>query len=690
MTRTPHGRHAAPHDLGGRIALTLAFALVCACTSHHGASTHGSGGGTSGGGPSDADAGASTSGPDTVARLESAHTIPDEATWHSLCARPTSASVARTEVVKFLVDLEDERRIWFVDTEHWEIHYFFARDRLGRVGHPIEAHGDFNSREYHTDGRRFEMGSVVHYLDSDLWTLELVSGDTLSGPRILALYRQIAGAIWTGDQLRFRAISPVHEEHVASVAGELPVVSTDEVFRGITYEPLTNGTAFGTLRVVHGALDLATVRPDQIVVLDQLPDEIPVVAGVISAQLQAPLGHIAVLCATRQTPNMGLRTALSDDTITSLDGQLVALTVAPQEWTLRPATRAEAEAAWASRRPSAPLVPQVDASESRLRPLSDLRLSDAHTVGAKAAQLGEAESLDGVVTPGGFAIPFHYYLAHLEGAGITGTIAPMMSDPAFASDGHARDAALADLRARIEAAPIDAVLVREIRRRVESTARDARWIFRSSTNAEDLPGFTGAGLYRSIVVPAHATDAQIGDAIRQVWASVWLLGAYEERDWYRVQHDRVAMGILAEPFVDGAFANGVAITANPFFQGRPAYFVNAQALGGSVTGAGGDEVPEQHLIYTYMETPEYELLSRSSRTGGAPLLGELDLLHLQDVLTVLSEHFTQEHDWLTRRWPGSEANACDVEFLVAGADRHVVILQVRPYTVHWGPGQEFL
>ena len=637
--------------------------------------------------PSSVDAGTSTLA--TTPRMESAHTIPDEATWRALAARPTSSSTARTEVVKFLVDLTDERRIWFVDTERWDIHYVFACERLGRAGHPIEDHFAFNTTEYRTEGRRFEMGSVVHYLDADQWTLELVSGDTLSGPRIVRLHQQIAAALWTGDRLRFRAISPVHEQSIASLpAGQLPTITTDEVFEGIAYEPLTSGTTFGTLRVVHGALDLSTVRPDQILVLEHLPDEIPVVAGVITAQLQAPLGHIAVLCATRQTPNMALRTALSDESITSLDGQLVSLTVAPQEWQLRSASRAEAETAWASRRPSAPLVPQVDASETRLRPLRDLRLGDAHTVGAKAAQLGEAASLEGITTPGGFAIPFHYYLQHLEHAGITSTIAPMMSDATFQSDGHARDVALADLRARIEGAAIDSTLIHEIRHRITTTARDARWIFRSSTNAEDLPGFTGAGLYRSIVVPAHATDAQIGEAIAQVWASVWLLGAFEERDWYRVQHDRVAMGILAEPFVDGASANGVVITANPFYQGRPAYFVNAQALGGSVTGATGDEVPEQHLIYTYMATPEYELLSRSSRSDGAQLLNEMDLLHLNDALTVLQLHFTEEHDWLTRRWPGSEANACDVEFLVAGADRHIVILQVRPYTVHWGAGQE--
>jgi hypothetical protein len=626
--------------------------------------------------PTASDAG--TPGPVLEARLESAHEIRDERTWRRLAARPTTASMARTEVVKFLVDLADDRQIWFVDSERWSIHYFFARDRLGRVGHPIEDHGAFNVREYRQDDRRFEMGSVVHYLDSDLWTLELVSGDTLSGPRIVRLYEQIRGAIYAGEQLRFHPLSPVHEASIASVADELPLVSSDEVFRGVQYEPLTNGTAFGTLRIVHGALDLASVRPDQIVVLEHLPDEIPVVSGVISAELQAPLGHIAVLCATRRTPNMALRTAMSDPELTALDGQLVALTITPQEWSIRRAGIDEAQTSWAGRRPTTPLVPHLDATPTTLRPVCEVRLEDAETVGAKAAQLGEVCSL-GLTTPGGFTIPFHHYVAHLAQDGIAASIPAMLADAAFTSDGHARDAALADLRARIEHAPIDPALLRQIARRVRAEAPNARWIFRSSTNAEDLPGFTGAGLYRSIVVPAHATDDQIAGAIREVWASVWLLGAFEEREWYRVQHDQVAMGILAQPFVDGAVANGVAITANPYFEGRPGYLVDAQVLGGSVTGATGDEVPEQYLIYTYMETPEYELLSRSSRTGGAALLRELDLMRLQNALSVLQQHFPP-------RWSG-DANACDVEFLIAGEDRHVVILQARPYTVRWGPGQ---
>jgi hypothetical protein len=619
---------------------------------------------------------------ETLPRLESAHEIRDASTWRRLCARPTSSTVARTEVVKFLVDLQDERRIWFVDTERWDIHYFFARDRLSSVGHTVEGHGDFNVQEYRREDRRFEMGSVVHYLDSDLWTMELVSGDTLSGERIVRLFQQIQGAVWTGEHLRFHPVSPVHEASIEPVRDRIPTIASSEVFAGIQYEPLTRGTAFGTLRIVRGPLDLASVRPDEIVVLELLPDEIPVVSAIVSAQMQAPLGHIAVLSATRQTPNMGLRTALSDPQLAALDGQLVALTVAPQEWSVRPATLTEAEASWSTRRPTAPVVPSIDASDATLRQLCEVRLGDVDTVGAKAAQLGEACSIGGSIrTPGGFTIPFHHYLGHLETSHVASTIAPMLADTEFRADGHHRETALAELRARIEEAPVDAALIQNVQRRIRATAPDARWILRSSTNAEDLAGFTGAGLYRSIVIPAHATDAQVADALRQVWASVWLLGAYEEREWYRVPHERVAMAVLAQPFIDGAMINGVAITQNPFYEGRPGYFINAQALGGSVTGATGDEVPEQHLIYTYMETPEYELLSRSSRGGGAALLTELDLLHLTNVLRVLHEHFEP-------RWTG-EPNAVDVEFLVAGEDRHIVVLQARPYTVRWGEGQRW-
>lgn len=680
--------------------LLLAFACAACTSPTSGGATGGHTSGTGGtGGTGSTGDDVPEGGPDesplaTRERLESAHTIPDEETWQRLAARPASSITARTEVVKFLVDLDGGRTIWFIDTERWDIHYFFARDRLSTDAHAVEDHATFNEREYRTEARRFEMGTLAHYLDSDIWTLELISGDTLSGERIVHLFEQVRGAVFFGDRLRFRPLSPLHESSIAGLRDALPLVTADEVFAGVHYEPLTLGTAFGVLRVVRGELDLGSVRPDQVLVLEHLPDEIPVVSGIVSAELQAPLGHIAVLSANRGTPNMGLRDALGESALTSLDGSLVALTVGAQEWSIRPATRTECEAAWARLRPSAALVPVLEPDEARLRQVCDLRLEDADTVGAKAAQLGEVCSLRGDIrTPGGFTIPFHHYLAHAESSGASALITTLLHDASVRDDPTARHAMLDRIRAALEAAPIDATLLRDVRRRVRALGADARWIFRSSTNAEDLSGFTGAGLYRSIVVDQHASDDEVAAAIRQVWASVWLLGAFEERDWYRVDHERVAMGILAQPFVDGAAANGVAITANPFYEGRPGYFVNAQVLGGSVTGAAGEEVPEQHIIYTYTEVIESELITRSSRTDGV-VLSERDVLLLAAALGRLHCHFIgppygESSGECTRRWD-APANAVDVEFLFAGEDRHLVILQARPYTVVYGGGREWI
>jgi hypothetical protein len=623
--------------------------------------------------------------PGALPRLESAHAIPDETTWRRLAARPATATVARTEVVKFLLDTQHDRTLWFIDTERWDIHFDFAVARLG-VPEGWRSHVDFNTREYRRPERRFEMGSLVHYVDADLWTMEMVAGDNLAGERLVRMFEEVRRSVFFGDRLRLRPLSPQHQQTLATIPGRLPLVTADEVFRGVRYQPLTHGEAYGTLRVVRGPLDPTSVRPDQILVLEHLPDEIPVVSGLVSEELQAPLGHIAILCATRGTPNMGLREATTNADLLRLDGQLVRLAIGPQEWSVRIATPAEAEASWAARRPAQPLTPPIDAGEQRLRQLCDVRLDDVRSVGAKAAQLGEVCGLGARVrTPGGFTVPFHHYLAHLARAGADRELTTLLDDASLASDARARDARLRAIREQIQAAPIDEALLRRVRQRMTQIGRGRRFIFRSSTNAEDLPGFTGAGLYRSVVVAADATDAQVADAMREVWASVWLLGAFDERAWYRVDQRRVAMALLVQPFVDGAAANGVAITANPYFEGRPGFLINAQALGGSVTGAAGDEVPEQHLVYVYSEVVESELLSQSSRSPDRLLLEEPQILQLASALRTLHCHFRER--WRQRGMHVDGSDALDVEYLLAGPDRHVVILQARPFEVRYDTSQ---
>lgn len=605
--------------------------------------------------------------------------ILDEATWRAVSTRPENEVFARTETAKFLIDLEDERHLYFPDTHRWPIHFDFASEFLSSV-HAIEDHYAFNIREYRRPERRFLLGSIVHYLDGDLWTMELISGDNMDGERIFSAWKQIHDATYFGPQLKFRPLSEMHEQNIAGLGARLPTIGRDAVFAGLRYEPITSGIAYGYIRLVTGDLDVGSVSPTDILVTADVPEDLPVCAALVTSKLQAPLAHVAVLSRNRGTPDMALRDAVTQADFVAHAGQLVRLDVGPQDYAIQTATQEEAEAHWAAIRPRPADISAPDPSVTELVDVCSVHFSDTASVGAKAAQLGDVCSVFPNATPGGFVIPVNHYLAHLHAAHLADSLPTMLADPAFNSDRALRASRLEAFRRTIQQASIDPRLLAQVRAKVAAFG-NVRSIFRSSTNAEDLAGFNGAGLYESLVVPAHPNDADIARAIRGVWASVWTLRGVEERNWYRIDHSRVAMAILVQPFVAPTIGGGVAITANPFNEARPAVFINVQAHGGSVTGAHGDELPEQHLVYTYSGQFEPEVLSRSSLTNGETILPEADVLALTNTLTTL-------HAALVPRY-ANNANALDVEFFVR-TDHSIVIVQARPYRIVYTEGQRWV
>jgi phosphoenolpyruvate synthase/pyruvate phosphate dikinase len=221
-------------------------------------------------------------------------------------------------------------------------------------------------------------------------------------------------------------------------------------------------------------------------------------------------------------------------------------------------------------------------------------------------------------------------------------------------------------------------------KRVREVMPPGKIRFRSSTNAEDLPGFNGAGLYRSTRVDPN-DPADVLRGLHTVWSSVWLLGAFEERDYYRIDSHSVGMGILVQESVDDDIMNGVAVTENPFNQGQPGYFINAQlsAGNGSVTGARGNEVPEQVLVYTFEDGRGIERLSMSSRSKDKPIMTNDDVEHLASALGAIHLAFTGDSY-------GMSGKAVDVEWLIAGPKREVVIVQGRPFQVTWTKDRRWL
>ncbi|MET0355780.1 MAG: hypothetical protein ABW044_03325, partial [Cellvibrio sp.] len=73
------------------------------------------------------------------------------------------------------------------------------------------------------------------------------------------------------------------------------------------------------------------------------------------------------------------------------------------------------------------------------------------------------------------------------------------------------------------------------------------------------------------------------------------------------------------------------------------------------------------------------LLSRSSRMADGKIILE------KPILADLTAHLVQLHEHFIPRWD-DRANAVDVEFLVM-PDKHIVILQARPYNLAYTKDQ---
>src|SRR4029079_10452158 len=97
-------------------------------------------------------------------------------------------------------------------------------------------------------------------------------------------------------------------------------------------------------------------------VLDEIPNDISVVAGTITSVFQTPLAHINVLSVNRGTPNMGFAGAFDDPDLRALEGKWVELDVQPFDWTIKEITQAEADSWWADHQPAPLTVPTIDES----------------------------------------------------------------------------------------------------------------------------------------------------------------------------------------------------------------------------------------------------------------------------------------------------------------------------------------
>jgi len=385
----------------------------------------------------------------------------------------------------------------------------------------------------------------------------------------------------------------------------------------------------------------------------------------------------------------------------ALDGLWVELTVDAQDWSIREVTQEEADAWWEDNKPDPIDVSPMNTDVTGL--WDDVDLLDLETYdlknaiqaavpvfGGKGSHFGGLALIEDFPNPSAYVIPVHYYNQHMETHGLWAMVDEMLSSKEFSDDPAVRDQMLEDLRDAIIEAPIDQDLVDMVSAHIIAGEEAGRWPstrvrFRSSTNAEDVNGFNGAGLYTSKSGDPNDDDDPVEDAMREVWASVWSFRAFEEREYYSIEHRDIGMALLSHMAFRDEEANGVAITNNVYDTTglEPAFYVNVQLGEESVVQPDEGVTTDQFLYYySFPNQPVVYIGHSNLIADGESVLTNSQIYALGTALSDIHMYFFEVYG-ASGGWYGMDVEFKFDDVLSEDGELELFVKQARPYP-GWG------
>jgi hypothetical protein len=493
--------------------------------------------------------------------------------------------------VMFVIDRRAKDRVYFVNSKA----YSFHKDFVNAEYLSLERGKTFYENNYANKDRRFFLGTVAYQTSVDQFTFEFWEGDRLSKELLTECYDALRRTFYT--KIFFKPNSIAQEEVAKDLRNAqsegVPVITTSDLASNQQYQPLNPGAGIGQLRILERLTPDTVIDRNQIVIFKEVPVQLTPLSGIITTEPASPLSHANLLAKSWGIPNAHIANA--DKLFKELEGKYVRLEVNDNDYKLLPANPKEVEARNREFIKRADLVtPPADLQYQKLTDLKDQRAVDARRFGAKAANLGQMinSHKPNIVVPNGFSIPFLHYKTFLTLNKLEDKIANAVEEDRFVHDPLYRKKRLAEIRQWIQQGQLEVGL----KKMLEGKAFDlglAKGLFvRSSTNAEDLPNFSGAGLYTT--VPNVRTYEQLYEAVKTVWASIWNYEAYEARESFGMNHFGVYPSVLVQVGIDAESA-GVAITTDPFNRSnKGAVYINAKR-GLGIKVVEGRRVAEQVL-----------------------------------------------------------------------------------------------
>jgi hypothetical protein len=609
--------------------------------------------------------------------IDGATSIPDAETFMSLATVNNVGWAPFLDdqlYVKFgILDRDtSEPKVYFINSNTYTIHASFWN------GIDASVNGDDSSGEIVFNPNDILPSGVI-----GTYSFNFSFGDAYNFEDTQRTYELLAASMpflqnnmnhFIGQSSENNHINNYAEDFVDS---RIDVVLETDVFAEINYVPFHEAEGYGFFRHMQDLNETPGSR--DIVLYDALPNSLPRVGGIITSVMQTPLSHVNLRAIQDNVPNAYIADPLSNNAISSLLGNYIYYKVESEQFEIREATLTEVNEWYEDLRPTEPQVPIRDLSITDIIPLDNIEFEMSTAFGAKCSNVATMRDFgfpDGTI-PNGFGIPFYYYDEFMQFNNFYQEAQVIMENPVFHNDINFRVERLKLFREDIKAAPMPQWMLDDLQAMHDEFPVGTAVRVRSSTNNEDLPGFSGAGLYTSKT--QYPDEGHISKSIKQVYASMWNFRAYEERDFYRVDHFMAAMGVLCHLSFQNEQSNGVGISIDPIYDTENTFYLNTQVGESLITNPDENSVPEEILLY---EDPDqgggYLVLRLSNLVNpGELVMDQVYLDQMREYLSVIHDEFAILYDVV-----GAEGFAMDIEYKVT-EEGQLIIKQARPWVSFW-------
>lgn len=600
-------------------------------------------------------------------------TSPEE--FKQFSSLPLSSKYGNVSSIKVVYDL-NTNKLYFLNSRFFKYHHDFCESILADETPLFE----FNEINYSEDiTRAYLLGNINYYPSQSKYVLELAPSDKMDKTQILKLYQKIMEHSYLKNNLSFLLSTQRLENLKDSLGKEMSTSIPSDIYENLNYQAISCHETTGILRFLKTIDQLdKSDHSNDIIVLEEIPNFLPLVRGIIVTSFQTPLSHISLLGQNRKIPICACKNIFTAVEFEKFKNKIVRYSVMSDTFSLEISDKIYPETVKNT------ITLKKDLTHKELVDVEKLDKYSSSYVGNKASNFGILNKISKISTfkvpEAAFAIPFFYYIEHAVNSTAKEKINKLLASAETQNSPELLKKALKEIQDSILHFPVRTDLIKMIQTKLKENPNYTLFRFRSSTNAEDANGFSGAGLYDSKTVDLANNEKSIEKALLKVWASLWSYEAFMERAYFGINQNEVCMGILVHRAFPNEAVNGVAITKNIYRNNYIGFVVNAQKGDESVVAPKKGIICDQFICFPGNNGDFYEnsidVITNSNINNGELVMSNEEMQNLANQLEIIKRQFAS-------RFQISFSNynefGLDIEFKLDESTRQLYIKQARIY-----------